>query len=86
VALLLINNDGTASERVTLPVASERYTLGSPDPLSRTVQLNGTALALGSNDDLPRLTGTRIAAGEVTLAPATITFLAVPGAGNSSCR
>ena len=53
----------------------------------RTIgDLNGTELRLGAADALPSLAGAPIAAGSVALAPATITFLAVPGAGNASCR
>jgi heparanase len=86
VALLLINTDRQASQALTLPTKTERYTLAATDLLGRQVQLNGTDLTLGSNDDLPRLTGVPIPAGDLTLPPATITFLAVPGAGNRSCR
>jgi heparanase 1 len=86
VALLIINNDKTAPQTVALSTAAERYTLGSPNLESRQVQLNGKALAVATNGDLPRLSGVRTAAGEIQLPPATITFLAVPGAANSSCR
>ena len=85
VALLVINTDSAAAQTVTLPSAGERYTLTSRDPLSRTVDLNGNALAL-VGDALPPLSAARVSAGEVTLAPASITFLAVPGAGNPACR
>ncbi len=86
VALLVINTDEAASQTLTLPTKAERYTLSATNPLSRQVQLNGTDLTLGSNDDLPRLAGMPTPAGDLTLPPATITFLAVPGAGNRSCR
>lgn len=69
-----------------IPRSGERYTL-SADRLEGTrVQLNGTALALGANDDLPSLAGVKAAAGAITLSPTTITFLALGEAGNSSCR
>jgi hypothetical protein len=86
VALLVLNTDRTASQTLSLPAKAERYTLSSADLLSRQVQLNGTELKLAGNDDLPRLAGVAVPAGDLTLAPATITFLAVPGAGNASCR
>jgi len=86
VALLVINTDKSASQTLTLPTKAERYTLTATDPLSRQVQLNGTDLTLDSKDDLSRLAGVPIPAGDLTLPPATITFLAVPGAGNRSCR
>jgi hypothetical protein len=86
VALLLINTERATPQTVTLPTASERYTLTSRDPLSRAADLNGSALTLAAGDALPDLAAVRAAAGEVTLAPASITFLAVPAAGNSACR
>lgn len=39
--------------------------------------LNGRDLVLGKNWELPDLSGDAIAAGEVTLAPMTCTFLVV---------
>jgi heparanase len=86
VALLLINTDRQASQTLTLPTKAERYTLAATDLLGRQVQLNGADLTLGSNDELPGLAGVPIPAGDLTLPPATITFLAVPEAGNRSCR
>ena len=70
---------------LTVPTRAERYTL-SGDLRAKVVRLNGQDLALGPNDDLPPLSGARTAAGEVTFAPATITFLALPDAANGSCR
>jgi hypothetical protein len=49
------------------------------------VDLNGSALAL-AGEAIPPLSAARVSAGEVTLAPASITFLAVPAAGNTACR
>jgi hypothetical protein len=86
VALLFLNTDRTAAQSVTLPAASERYTLTSPDPLSRRVDLNGRALALGAGDALPALAGVGVPAGEVSLPPASITFLALSTSGNAACR
>jgi heparanase 1 len=86
VALLAINTDKTASRTLTIPLAGERYTLSSDRLEGKRVQLNGTELALGANDDLPSLAGVKAAAGAITLLPTTITFLALGEAGNSSCR
>jgi hypothetical protein len=86
VALLALNTDSTASHTITIPIAGDRYTL-SANPLDgKRVQLNGTELALGANDALPSLTGVKAAAGAMTLAPTTITFVALSEAGNSTCR
>ena len=89
VAVLAINTDKTASEALTLPTAGERYTLSSSavDNLQeKRVQLNGTELTLSANGDLPTLTGESIGSGNITLGPATVTFLAFAGAANTACR
>jgi hypothetical protein len=86
VALLAINTDRTASQSVALATAAERYTLTAPDLQDTHTQMNGTELALGSDDAIPQLAGMRTGSGKVTFAPATITFLAIPTANNASCR
>jgi hypothetical protein len=88
VALLVINNNKAAERTLSIPMASERYTLSttSSDLQTRNVRLNGTELKLGDNDELPRLTEVQTPAGAVTFAPATITFLALAEAGNSACQ
>ena len=47
---------------------------------------DGSALTLGAGDALPALAGARVTAGEVSLPAASITFLALPAAGNGACR
>jgi hypothetical protein len=86
VALLAINADRTAAHEVTVPEGSERYTLSAKDLMSPTVDLNGVELKLGANDSLPKMAGKATKAGTVTLAPETITFLAMKRAGNSACK
>jgi heparanase 1 len=86
VALLAINADRAASQELDLPTASERYTLTAKELMDNKVELNGSELRLGSNGDLPQLTGKPQSAGHVTFAPASITFLAIPNAGNAACR
>ena len=56
------------------------------DLLSRRADLNGAVLELGAGDALPPLAGAPSRRARSQLAPATITFLAVPGAANDSCR
>lgn len=85
VSLLLINTDRSTPRAVTLPMASERYTLAA-NPAGSTVRLNGHTLSLDANDDLPEIAGVPIPAGVLTRAPASITFLAIPAAANSACR
>jgi hypothetical protein len=87
VALLAINTDTTTPRTLRVPTAAQRYTLSSSSGLqSRSVRLDGAELALGSNDALPAIVGTPAPAGDVSLAPATITFLAMPAAANDACR
>ncbi len=86
VALLAINNDVAAPSEIELPIASMRYTLSAPMLQSKTVRLNGKVLELTANDYLPRISGHYTAPGKITLEPATITFLAVPDAGNGKCH
>jgi hypothetical protein len=86
VALLAINADKTAAQTIAIPTGADRYTLTSADLMSQTVQLNGAELKLGADDALPRIKGQSTKAGSVTIAPASITFLAFPKAGNESCK
>ena len=46
------------------------------------MHLNAVELALGTNDELPRFEPAVTAEGTISLAPATITFLAIPNASN----
>ena len=50
------------------------------------VMLNGVALNLAANGDVPTLTGAPERAGDVLLSPASISFFAIPEAGNNACR
>jgi hypothetical protein len=62
-----------------------RYTLSAPTLQSGSVMLNGQPLKLDPNDDLPEIHGRATAAGPMHLAPATITFVAIPKAANAAC-
>lgn len=85
IALLVINTDRRRHHRLTLPVASQRYTLASTTSDDRTVQLNGKTLALDASDRIPALTGDATAAGTIAFAPTTITFLTIANAANGNC-
>ena len=74
VALLAINTDNTASRTLTIPAAGERYTLSATPLESKSVLLNGTALAVGASHTLPTSTDSTIAAGHVTLPSVTNPF------------
>jgi heparanase len=86
VTLLTINADKTTAQTIAIPGGAERYTLTSPDLLSSQVELNGSELKLGAGDELPKLKGIAAHEGQVTFAPASITFLAFPKANNASCQ
>jgi heparanase len=86
VALLALNADRTNARELTVTGASERYTLTAKDLMDNKADLNGVALTLGPEGDLPELKGAAQKAGNVTLAPVSITFLAFPDAGNAACR
>jgi hypothetical protein len=86
VSLLILNVDRSAPHTLTLPMASERHTLDAASLRDTIVRLNGLPLRVGPEGDLPRIANVRTAAGALTFAPATITFLAVPAAGNQACQ
>jgi hypothetical protein len=85
VTLLVINTDRDASHTLEPGNDSERYTLEAAGLLDAQVRLNGRPLALGTGGELPRLEGVRTSRGAVSIAPASITFLAIPAAGNDAC-
>jgi hypothetical protein len=85
VTLLAINTHRTASAMLQLPGTSERYTLSADDLQSDQVKLNGTALELGPDDELPRLAAVTSPEGSIEIAPATIAFITVGDAGNPAC-
>ncbi len=86
VTLLIINTDRQHGFNITLPVAAERYTLTAKQLEGASIQLNGNTLRLTAGGELPKLTGEPTKAGRVSFAPASITFLAVENAIDSSCR
>jgi hypothetical protein len=65
--------------------SSERYTLSADRLEDGTVKLNGSALTLGPLDARSQMNGAPLA-GEVVLAPDTITFFTMPNANNPACR
>ena len=64
---------------------SERYTLSAERLESPNVQLNGRILELQSDDTFPAINGAKVPSGSLTLDSQSITFLAVPKAGNEAC-
>jgi len=86
VALLVVNADGQQVHEFTLVPEAQRYTLTANQLQDRAVQLNGKTLELNSDSDVPEFVGQRTRTGRISFAPASITFLAIPNASNSSCR
>lgn len=86
VAVLAINTDRSAAASLDVPVGAERYTLTAQNLEDARVRLNGVELQLGTGDALPQLAGVSAASGSISFAPASITFLAIPNAGNGSCK
>jgi hypothetical protein len=86
VALLVINTDRAESPTLELSAGADRYTLTAQDLENTRVQLNGSELRLGAMDSLPPLEGLPTGSGRLTFAPASITFLTMPNANNTSCR
>jgi len=86
VTVLAINTSRTQAETIELPMPAQRYTLAVEKLEDTHVQLNGHELRMASNDQLPPLRSEPTPSGHVKLAPASITFLAFPNAGNGSCH
>jgi len=86
VAILAINTNRTRPQTLDLAAAGERYTLTASELKSEEVRLNGRLLKLGAADEIPSLVGAKTVAGPVAFAPGSITFVAVPDAGNERCR
>jgi hypothetical protein len=85
VTILVINLDRDAPHALRLASPSQRFTLDATRLQDATMRLNGRALALNAGDELPPMVGAPTEAGTVMFAPATITFLAIPAAGNKAC-
>ena len=86
VALLAINADQNASQKLEVSANSERYTLTALKLENSRVDLNGNELKLGPGDSIPPLTGVPTHSGSIELPTGGITFLAITEANNASCR
>lgn len=72
---LILNNSLTEPAVAALPKAALRYTLHAPELRSPVMLLNGKELSVSGVCGLPDLTPAAEPQGNVTLAPATCTFL-----------
>jgi heparanase len=86
VALLVINADRKSSVDLSLPTATERYTLTAEQLQGTTVDLNGKPLRLTSSGTLPPFSAQRVNAGPVSFAPTSLTFVTIANAGNPNCQ
>jgi heparanase len=86
VALLAINKNRVQSRSLGLAAPASRYTLTAAGLTDTRVRLNGRRFGLDAHDELPPLRGERVAAEQIDLPPASITFLAVADAANPACR
>jgi heparanase 1 len=85
VAMLILNVDKSDAHSLALPVGGKRYTLSSPDLLSKTVLLNGQELKVAADGTVPEYKGEQFKQGIVSFAPTTISVITLPNAGNASC-
>ena len=84
VALLALNLTGEQMV-IGTPGRAQVYTLTSPELQSQTVLLNGSALAVRTDNRLPAM-APRMASGQrIDLPAQSISFIALPGAGNRNC-
>jgi hypothetical protein len=86
VTLLIINADRRRSFDLNVPKASERYTITARQLEDAKVELNGKSLGLTSSGDIPEFRGEPVNAGRLRFAPASITYLSIANAGNTSCQ
>ena len=78
IAYLVINNSKTETTTVELPKEAAVYRLnGNGDMRSPVMYLNGKALVLGENDELPVMEGEITPAGTMEIAPGTCVFITI---------
>jgi heparanase len=86
VTILAINKNRTTPQSIELPKPADRYTFSAKALDFTDVELNGKTLRLQVGDAIPDIPPIRQPAGQVSVAPATITFLSIPSAANNTCR
>jgi len=86
VTLLALNTSTQNELTLSIPTDGFRYTLAAAELASDQVLLNGTELRTAPDGSLPVISGQRVKAGNIELAPESITFLTLPSARNSSCQ
>ena len=86
VTLLALNTSTQNELTLSIPTDGFRYTLTAAELASDQVLLNGTELRTAPDGSLPVISGQRVKAGNIELAPESITFLTLPSARNTSCQ
>lgn len=86
VSLLFLNTSKDEARQIAITAPVRRYLLTAETLQSEVIRLNRRSLALGAGGKLPPLRGQSEPAGVLWLPPASITFLAVRRAENSSCE
>jgi heparanase 1 len=86
VALVAMNTDEKEKHSIAIKGAAEKYTITSDGLTSEAVSLNGTALKVAEDGSLPPMAGEHVGSGTLQLAPASVTFVAIPSAKNASCK
>lgn len=84
VTLLAINLEN-AERTLRVPGGGDLYALTAPDLQSRTVLLNGQALAVDAGGTLPAISPKRIGGDAIQIAPTSVNFIAMPQAHNRAC-
>ncbi|HYK75832.1 MAG TPA: hypothetical protein VEV16_02555 [Daejeonella sp.] len=82
ITLLVINTNKTTAG-INLPTEAQQYTLTAKELQAKTVQLNGEELKLTADEQLPPINGQAVKAGDITLAPFSISFFTFKNTNNS---
>lgn len=82
---LLAVNYGEEGVNLATSTSAEVYALTAAELQTTEVNLNGSPLRL-AGEQLPELRPRRVLNGQVSVAPHSVAFVALPNAGNSSCQ
>lgn len=86
VALVALNTDTLHEQAISLPNPAERFTFTAPSLTSTEIMLNQKQLKAESDGSVRLPEPDHVPAGPLRLAPASVTFLIIPSAGNNSCK
>lgn len=86
VALVAINLGAASGRVMQLSGSAQVYALTAPVLRGGLIDLNGHRLQATAAGRVPTITGNLSLSGRIDLAPLSITFIALPRAGNRACR